>query len=159
MIDYGKNLLIVHHLHRGFVFLVRHPSITILISDKVIIWLNGIRQSLTRINVSFFLIIPAFKSLGFTRQNRMARVKSTYIKASIVPENIRCESGEIRIQERLAQLGASRVQKNENYLSAEQCRLTVSTARPNDDPHYSLTAGMRSVHTGLAIHVAFCTGL
>lgn len=87
----------------------------------------------------------------------MAWIKSTYIKGPIAPENISCESREIRVQEGLAQLGASRVQKNENYLSAEQCRLTVSTSRPNDDPHYSLTAGMRSVHTRLPIHVAFCT--
>lgn len=50
---------------------------------------------------------------------------------------------------------SSRVQKNENYLSAEQCRLTVSTGRPNSHPHYSLTAGMRSVHTRLPIHGVF----
>lgn len=87
----------------------------------------------------------------------MAGIKSTYIKGSIVSENISCKNREIRVQEGLAQLAVSRVQKNENYLSAEQCRLTVSTARPNDDPHYSLTTGMRSVHTWLAIHVAFCT--
>lgn len=124
---------------------------------EIIIWLNGIRQSLTKINISSFAH-PRFYISGFYATGLNGSNQSTYIKGSTVPENIRCESREIRVQEGLAQLGATRVQKNENYLSAEQCRLTVSTARPNDDPHYSLTAGMRSVHTRLAIHVAFCTG-
>lgn len=94
--------------------------------------------------------------LDFTRQDWIPRVESWYCTSQsyrkmFAARELRdsCTRGISWTQR------SSRVQKNENYLSAEQCRLTVSNGRPNGDPHYSLTAGMRSVHTRLPIHAVF----